>query len=392
MCASCGVLQPLANFSAKKRSAILRHAESGTAQKTPWHCKGCVARQVADLEASYPPKACATCGVELGDHNSTITQRKQPVKRRMCQRCIDDPPCDRPQCQCLCGCQGRPASSGQRVCPICSRMVGIGCLAGPCWVPAAGRCHCCVDEDPGPGPPPGPEPDPEPHFPALARFMGASACLEAHHAQFSQTMPRRKFLVLEGPPGCGKEQCIRAYNLRVSGNRHSLLEVTCAGTAVPPLDELVHNDYCFVHLAGLSVHAVLDMMVLLTGSNWQVVRLPSACAMSPPSYISTQGLRFCVTSSTWTDELHNLQNPEAVEWVKRNTIHYTFPPAETFHEPSAGSAGVKRPLEAAAGVAMGGGTVVDQTVVEISRRDGVGVALGSIQSELLPDTVSARDF
>ena len=49
-----------------------------------------------------------------------------------------------------------------------------------------------------------------------------------------------------------------------------------------------------------------------------------------PTAIWTHGLRLCISSTTWTEELGDV-SPEEEAWVVANSIHYKLQPGETLY-------------------------------------------------------------
>ena len=328
-CSTCRLFQPAENFSKARADSYRRHNGKGNDHKTEWDCRSCVKRKVAALEASMPTKVCASCGVELNKDNSSRSQRQRTVATRMCKVCLDDPairfleapPEDRAKCQCRCGCRGKPAKKGQRVCPVCGLMVGIGChiAGGPCWVEAAGRCHMCHRP---------PEPDPEP----VRRPMKDLPCYDEMEQQFERLLPRRKFLVLEGPWRAGTRESLEAYARSIATD-DEVLQIDCiaGGPYTADLGQVLRPFHLCVLLHNLSVEAALNMKDVLPGRLEACVPRGLTPKSTPhPNAIWTHGLRLCISSTTWTEELGDV-SPEEEAWVVANSIHYKLQPGETLY-------------------------------------------------------------
>ena len=164
----------------------------------------------------------------------------------------------------------------------------------------------------------------------LIRPLKPLKCLDEMEAQFARLMPRRKMLVLEGVSGCGKTEAIKAYCLAICGDPERLLEVNCARTPEPNLRDLVWPQHIMVLLDEIAVQAVCDQRRVLQGPN---ARLGLGCsATNIHAYnVYTHGLRICICSNSWTEQLKALQFDGDRDWIEANTIHYSVPPGETLY-------------------------------------------------------------
>ena len=155
--------------------------------------------------------------------------------------------------------------------------------------------------------------------------------LDEMEEQFAVLMARRRMLVVEGPSGCGKTEMVKAYGRRITGRDDAVLEINCARTPEPNFRELLWLIHVVALLDEISVQAVLDQRRVLQGPN---VRLNLGCsATNAYAYsVYTYGLRICICSNTWSEQVAALKYEGDREWIRKNTIHLKVPTGETLFE------------------------------------------------------------
>ena len=170
----------------------------------------------------------------------------------------------------------------------------------------------------------------------LLRPLKYIAEFEKMEEQFAVVMARRKMLVLEGPSGCGKTEACKAYGRQISGRDDSVLEINCARTPEPNFRDLLWGppgaeQHMVAILDEISVKAVLDQRRVLQGPN---VRLNLGCSSTNMySYsVYTHGLRICICSNTWSDQLKALPWEGDRDWIRNNTIHLVVKKGQTLFQ------------------------------------------------------------
>jgi len=159
-------------------------------------------------------------------------------------------------------------------------------------------------------------------------------CYDEMEQQFERLLPRRKFLILEGPWRAGTRESLEAYARSISTERE-VLQIDCiaGGPYTADLGQVLRPFHLCVLLHGLSVEAVLNMKDVLQGRLESCVPRSLTPMMSNrhPTAIWTHGLRLCISSTTWTEELGEVSMEEEA-WVRANSIHYKVKEGETLYD------------------------------------------------------------
>jgi len=134
---------------------------------------------------------------------------------------------------------------------------------------------------------------------------------------------KRKFLVLEGPNGCGKTQLAEVLARRFGVYYH----VQCAQDVLDLVgyDNLVHRTVIFDNIKPWIVvgnkPVFIGQMLGVPGG------LPaSSIQRSYSPMLSFWNVRIIITSQDWTQQVRRLQRPDHL-WLRRNGVLFRF------HEP-----------------------------------------------------------